>query len=424
MTTRGLWGSIFAGLVALPACSGSGPDSGSGGSAGTASTNGGTSAAGASAGGASASTTGGNRPTGGVTSNGGSSSSAAGSNASGGVTPAGGTTGGAVGSGGKVDGGGGATAGSSAEGGTGGSNGGAPAATGKPVEKALPELAQILQEHSVAALNGEGYVIGGYAANQVTDQVQAYDPSTDSWRQVAKFPAPMNHGNAGTVNGKIYVAGFYITGMSGATTQTFAYDAKADSWTEVEPMPSGTERAASCVAVDGNYLYVVGGAHQGMSRDTVTRYDAATDSWETLPKFPERREHCAAGAIGGIIYVAGGRVDGITGVEPKTYAYDPTAKSWSEKASIDPARGGVAGAVLAGRLLIFGGEGNDDAASGVFPQIDAYDPVTDSWELVATMSVPRHGYGAAVIDDKVYLLGGATRQGGGAANESSVFYFE
>jgi hypothetical protein len=29
-----------------------------------------------------------------------------------------------------------------------------------------------------------------------------------------------------------------------------------------------------------------------------------------------------------------------------------------------------------------------------------------------------------VIDDRIYLLGGATRQGGGAANESSVFYFE
>ena len=390
----------------------------------TSTSSGGTSSGGTSSGGSSPAL-GGANPTGRAGNTGGVPSGGV----TGGTSPAGGTTGGASptagggGGAGNVVGVGGSASGAPGKGGSAGSGGAAPTSA-RPVEKALPDLAQILQEHSVAALDGEGYVIGGYAANQVTDQVQAYDPSTNRWRQVAKFPAPMNHGNAGTVNGKIYVAGFYITGMSGATTQTFAYDSKADSWTEVEPMPSGTERAASCVAVDGDYLYVIGGAHMGMSRDTVTRYDAAADSWETLPKFPERREHCAAGAIGGIVYVGGGRVDGITGVEPKTYAYDPKAMSWAQKASIDPARGGVAGAMLGGRLLIFGGEGNGDAQSGVFPQIDAYDPVSDTWELIGTMDVPRHGYGAAVIDDKVYLLGGATRQGGGAANKSSVFYFE
>jgi N-acetylneuraminic acid mutarotase len=171
-------------------------------------------------------------------------------------------------------------------------------------------------------------------------------------------------------------------------------------------------------------MYVIGGAHDGMSVDDAARYDATTDQWKVLAKLPERREHCAAGAIGGIIYVGGGRKDGITGVEPKTWAYDPAKDAWTEKSPIDPARGGLAGAVLHGRLIVFGGEGNMSAASGVFPDIDAYDPVADTWTKLGEMQTPRHGYGAAVVGERVYLLGGATKQGGGADKKSSVFYFE
>ncbi len=50
-----------------------------------------------------------------------------------------------------------------------------------------------------------------------------------------------------------------------------------------------------------------------------------------------------------------------------------------------------------------------------------YDPVTNQWNTIAQMLVLRHGYGAAVIDEKAYLPGGATHQGAGASNENSVF---
>jgi N-acetylneuraminic acid mutarotase len=97
---------------------------------------------------------------------------------------------------------------------------------------------------------------------------------------------------------------------------------------------------------------------------------------------------------------------------------------WTEKTALSPPRGGLAGAVLKGRLVVFGGEGNEEREDGVFPDIDAYDPTTDSWEDLPPMLVPRHGYGAATLDDRIYLMGGASRQGGGAADDCSVFYFE
>lgn len=313
----------------------------------------------------------------------------------------------------------------SAGGGAGNPGGTGNGPLGMPKEEALPDLDAVRQEHSVVALGGIVYVIGGYVANTNSASVLAYDPATKMYQSVADFPAPLNHGNAGALNGKVYVAGFYVSSnMSTATAQTYAYDPGADQWTEVMPLPAGTERGAACVAVDGDYLYVIGGAHDGKSVDDVSRYDAKNDRWDTLEKLPERREHCAAGAIGGIIYVGGGRVDGITGIEPKSWAYDPAKDAWSQRADLDPARGGLAGAVLAGRLLVFGGEGNQDATSGVFPDIDAYDPATNTWQNVGSMLVPRHGYGAAVVGERIYLMGGAVKQGGTPGKNSSVFYFE
>lgn len=355
--------------------------------------------------------------------------------AGGGIAGAAGASGGAAGSAGA-----GGSSGDAGSGGIGGQAGGAAGSAGNaagssgsagggtisgtPTEDALADLEAIRQEHAVVALAGEVYLIGGYVANTVSDSVIAYDPEEDSFRDVEAFPAPLNHGNAGVVGDKLYVAGFYINGgMSSATAQVFEYDPSADDWTEKASMPAGTERAASCVAVDGGFMYVIGGAVGGMSVNDVSRYDVAADEWEVLPNLPERREHCVAGAVGGIIYVAGGRADGITGIQPKTWAYDPAAEMWTEKAPLPVPRGGLAGAVLGNKLFVFGGEGNADATSGVFPDIDAYDPVENSWEALEPMAVPRHGFGAATLGDAIYLMGGATRQGGGAADDNSVFYF-
>jgi len=279
------------------------------------------------------------------------------------------------------------------------------------------------QEHAVVAAAGEIYVIGGYTPS-VTDSVQAYDPGKDSWRDVKAFPERMNHGNAGVVGDKIYVAGYYVNGtMSKATTLHHSYDPKSDTWTAKSPLPAGTQRAAGCVAVDAGLMYVVGGASDGKSVANAARYDAAADKWEELPPLPERREHCSAGVIDGVLYIAGGRMDGITGIEPKTWALDTSTKVWTERASLNPPRGGLAGAVLNGRFYVFGGEGNAARASGVFPDIDAYDPTTNTWQKLAPMFVPRHGYGAATLDGRIYLAGGAIMQGAGASQQNSVFYF-
>lgn len=295
---------------------------------------------------------------------------------------------------------------------------------GAPMQQPQPALISVRQEHAVVALDGEIYVIGGFTP-MVTGSVEAFDPATETWRAVASLPTPLHHANAASVNGRIYVAGFYLGGsFTNADPRVLEYDPAQDTWAERAPMPAGSQRASACVAALDGKMYVFGGARATTVTDASV-YDVATDTWQALPPLPEPREHCAAGAIGGSIYIASGRAGGIAGFQPNTWQFDPAAGVYAERAPITTPRGGTAGAVLAERLIIFGGEGNPAPTSlGVFTNIEAYDPATDTWQQLAPMLQPRHGFGAATSDGRIFLPGGAAVQGLGAVNDHTVVTFD
>jgi N-acetylneuraminic acid mutarotase len=287
-------------------------------------------------------------------------------------------------------------------------------------EESLEALPSVRQEHAVVALDGEIYVIGGFAPG-ATGTVAAYDPETNAWREVAGLPGPLHHANTAVVNGKIYVAGYYPGTNFSAVAGIFEYDPQQDAWSELGAMPAGTQRGAACVVALGGKIYVFGGANGGTVA-TASAYDPATDTWEELTPLPAPREHCVAGAIGGKLYIASGRSNGITGFEPETWEFDPASGTYADKAAIPTPRGGTAGAVLGGMLFVFGGEGNAADPDGVFPTIEAYDPAADRWTAFQDMSVPRHGFGAAELGGRIYLPGGADHQAFGAVDDHSVFY--
>ena len=76
--------------------------------------------------------------------------------------------------------------------------------------------------------------------------------------------------------------------------------------------------------------------------------------------------------------------------------------------------------MLAARALVFGGEGEPNASSGVFPDIDVFAPSTNRWQAWPPLLAPRHGYGAAVLGGRIYPVGGADHQGAGGRDEVGV----
>lgn len=294
---------------------------------------------------------------------------------------------------------------------------------GPPAHEPRTALPTVRQEHGVVALDGEVYVLGGFIPD-VTTSIQAYSPATDRWRDVAEFPETFHHPNVAVVDGILYVTGFHFgPGLRTAYGDSYAYDPVADTWTPRSPLPEGTERGTACVGTLGTTIYVFGGA----SDVTVTHahaYDTVLDAWTELPPLPEPREHCIAAGIDGKVYIVSGRANGIQGLEVESWAYDPDTQIYEDRAPIPTPRGGAGGATLHGRIFVFGGEGNRTDIDGIFHEVEAYDPVTDTWESLPDMPIPRHGYGAATVGDRIYLPGGATSEGFGASENHSVFFFE
>ena len=87
-------------------------------------------------------------------------------------------------------------------------------------------------------------------------------------------------------------------------------------------------------------------------------------------------------------------------------------------------RSGVAGAVVGSCLYVFGGEGNPADPNGIFHEVEAYDPATDSWVELPPMQTGRHGIYAAVRGNVIYLPGGATVQGLGTTGVNEAYVIE
>lgn len=284
------------------------------------------------------------------------------------------------------------------------------------------------QEHSVAALDGRVYVIGGILPNAgggvvTTDKVEVYDPRTDRWSTAAPLPVAMNHPNVAAVGGRLYVVGGLTGGASWqALPDSYVYDPRADRWTELPPMPAGAERGSAAVGVRGTKIYLAGGMRTltpgpgGLQDtvDTVSSYDVVTGRWESLPSLPEARDHVGGAILGATFYVLGGRDRGQVNVRDSVYALDLRTRRWTERAPMPTARGGIATAVVGGRIHAFGGEGNHaPGAHGVFPDHEVYDVACDRWQRLAPMPVPRHGTAAVAVDGTIYVPGGGTTSGAG-----------
>jgi N-acetylneuraminic acid mutarotase len=276
-----------------------------------------------------------------------------------------------------------------------------------------------IQETAALALGDQVYVLGGFEGLAVTDKAQIYDVASGVWSLAPALPAAVHHANAALVDGTLFVVGDLQTFNFTPVGDVWAYNPAADAdWTARAAMPR--PRGASVVGVIDGVVYVAGGLAGG-AVDQVDSYDPATDTWTPLANLPAPRDHACGGVIDGVLYVAGGRTGSPDNPEPTLYAYDVAGDAWTTRAPMLTGRGGTACGVIDGKLIVVGGEGNAAVPSGVFPQTESYDPVSDSWTTLEPMLHPRHGMAAAVANGQLFVPGGADVQAFGAVATHDVF---
>jgi N-acetylneuraminic acid mutarotase len=282
-------------------------------------------------------------------------------------------------------------------------------------------------EHAVALFDGRIWVLGGYPPGRLPSSlVQVYDPATGRWTLGPRLPEPLHHMMVAAVDGKLYVIGGERDGASTGRPEVYLdtvwmHDPAVGGWVERAPMP--TARSGGGKAVIDGKIYVAGGRPPGGHAFEV--YDPATDSWERLPDLPTQRNHLAMVALDGKVIVAGGRFGPGAGAQRTEVVeiYDPATRTWTLGAPLPAPRGGITGAVVAGCMFVFGGEGEPTHVLGLTPHAYGYDPRTDQWTQLPDLPIAVHGLkGSAVIDGRIFLPGGGITLGGNSGTNAMQVY--
>eukprot|EP00900_Chrysochromulina_parva_P011057 jgi/Chrpa1/19953/Chrysochromulina_OHIO_Genome00004853-RA len=194
---------------------------------------------------------------------------------------------------------------------------------------------------------------------------------------------------AAVIDGLLYVVGGHVGYEPLDSVERFNPDTNA--WEAVAPMSTG-RRWAAAAALDGN-LYVVGGGEDSDGRNSVARYDPATDAWEGVAPHPVAKIHASAAAVlDGKLYVMGGAVPGLgTSSEQLSGVarYDPATNAWEAVASLSTARSWPTAVVLDGALYAMGGYVGEGRGLG---SVERYDSAADAWEAVPSMALTQRGY--------------------------------
>lgn len=219
------------------------------------------------------------------------------------------------------------------------------------------------------------------------------------------------------LDGKIYVFGGANSSV-GYVTQVDEYEPSSDSWVTRSTMPVSRWGLETITANNGK-IYVIGGAYSGQTFSSVHEYDPTTNSWDVKSPMPTTRQTFGlAKALDGKIYAIGGGYnvlgDGHTFVRSTVEAYNPLTDTWEVKSSMPTPRGGL-GAVTAdnGKIYAIGGFSSDAYPPFTsYNIVEEYDPSIDTWSTKSPMPTARLHFRLVVADNgKIYAIGGVNHTG-------------
>ncbi|TGZ75611.1 hypothetical protein CRM22_000255 [Opisthorchis felineus] len=178
----------------------------------------------------------------------------------------------------------------------------------------------------------------------------------------------------------------------------------AAGWHVVSAM--ATHRHGLGVAVLEGVVYAVGG-HDGWSYlNTVERWNGRAKSWSSVTPMAVQRSTVGVAALDGLLYAVGGR-DGSACLRT-VERFNPHTQHWCFIAPMLHRRGGVGVAAAGGRLYAVGGHNAPPSQPHAVrtASVEMYDPQTDMWSEVASLSSPRDSIAVTTLGTKLYAIGG------------------
>ena len=257
-----------------------------------------------------------------------------------------------------------------------------------------------------------------FKTTQAQNQAQRQLPS---WTKAAPPTIARQELYPEVLNGRIYVAGGFLSQNPGITDHFESYDPINDAWTQLRPLPEARHHI-TLSAVNG-LLYGVGGFTGGFpdwqAQPTMFIYNPASNTWTQGTDLPVARAETISAVVNDKIYLIGGRVratedarlfnDHIDSV--RNEVFDPITKRWSSLANAPTPRNSAASAVIDGKIYVVGGRKfskNDDGTARQvnMPNLEVYDPKLNRWQTRSPMPQARGGLAATSHLGKLYVFGG------------------
>jgi N-acetylneuraminic acid mutarotase len=212
--------------------------------------------------------------------------------------------------------------------------------------------------------------------------------------------------------------------------------AHAQKWVKLASFPDASEEVYG--AASGGKLYIFGGLAPGWTpKGLVYEYDPATDKWTKKKNMPVPSHHVAVAELNGKIYVMGGFTKPPSGPSAwipidNAWEYDPASDAWKALAPLPTKRGSPTAAMVDGKIYVIGGANGYEGAkeTGIHPARphrvvgtnEVYDPTTNTWQTRSPMPTARNHVANGVVNGRIYVIGGRMGNAfiGRAANTDTV----
>jgi N-acetylneuraminic acid mutarotase len=258
-----------------------------------------------------------------------------------------------------------------------------------------------------------------------------------SWETRAPLPYRVQEIYPALHEGRIWVAGGLSPDVAeggdiGLSDRVVVYDPATDVWSDGPSLPEPRHHPYLVSTEEG--LFVFGGFVAGeggvwSGSADVLRLDEEAGRWERVAELLHPQSETVAAVLGGVVYLATGRApEGEANADwddqsdmARVQRFDPATLQVSAGPAAPTARNSAAGAVLEGKLYVVGGrtvEGGNRADAEVF------DPATGAWERLTPMPEPQGGIAAAAHQGRLYVFGGEFFGAGGSGVHERSWVYE
>ncbi|MDY0152619.1 MAG: LuxR C-terminal-related transcriptional regulator, partial [Candidatus Cloacimonas sp.] len=156
------------------------------------------------------------------------------------------------------------------------------------------EMAPLLtarEQMAVVGWDDDIYAIGGISDSGISDALERYSNTTNSWSKLQPKPTAVSGAGAAVLGGKVYVPGGQQANNS-LSNKLEVYDPRSDRWEEKASLP--TPLANYGIASYEGRLYLFGGWDGMKNSDLVLRYNPNDDNWTEMTPLPQARTSSSA----------------------------------------------------------------------------------------------------------------------------------